>query len=305
MDKLKKVLICGVGAVGSIYANLINEYNSDDLMVLVDEKRLDNYTKNPKIFNGKPLKFNYILPQNNDFKADLIIIATKYDGLNDVIKNIKNFVKEDTIIISLLNGVISEEIIAKKYGWKHVLLSYFIGHSAMREGNKIVHDGTGKIVFGIKDENLTDISDIQKVKDYFDKVGIKYEIPNDMQHSYWLKFMLNVGSNQPSAILNMTFGQMQNNPKFIDFFKEIMKEVQKIAEAEGVKNTQSMINEALVVFNKMMPEGRTSTLQDIQAHRKTEVDIFAGTVIELGKKHNIPTPYNEVLKHMIEILEHE
>jgi 2-dehydropantoate 2-reductase len=303
MKEIQKVLICGIGAVGSIYANIINEYNSENLKILVDEKRLENYKKNPKIFNGKQLKLNYILPQDKIFQADLIIIATKYDGLKDAINNIQNFVKEDTIIISLLNGVISEDKIAQKYGWKHTLLSYFIGHSAMRDGNKIIHDGTGKIVFGVKNKNITDVSDIQTVKKFFDKVGIKYEIPDDMLRSYWLKFMLNVGSNQPSAILNMTFGQMQNNPKFMEFFKKIMFEVEQIAKAEGVKNTQSMIDEALLTFNKMMPEGRTSTLQDIQAHRKTEVEIFAGTVIELGKKHNIPTPYNIVMKDMIEILE--
>jgi 2-dehydropantoate 2-reductase len=58
-------------------------------------------------------------------------------------------------------------------------------------------------------------------------------------------------------------------------------------------------------FNKMLPEGKTSTLQDIEAGRKTEVEIFAGTIIELGKKYNIPTPYNMVMKDMIEILENK
>lgn len=302
MNEIKNVVICGIGAVGSIYANKINEYNSNFLRVLVDKTRLQNYTTNPKIFNGKPLYFNYILPENNDFKADLIIIATKFDGLNETIKNIKNFVKEDTIILSLLNGVTSEELIAEKYGWKHTLLSYFIGHSAMRYGNNITHDGVGTVVFGIKDKTQTDIRDIELVKNYFDKVGLDYKIPDDMQRDLWLKFMLNVSSNQPSAILGMTFGQMQSNQKFMDFFVKIMKEVRKIAKAQGVKNTETIIDEALETFNKMIPEGKTSMLQDVESKRKTEVEMFAGTIIELGKKHNIPTPYNQIMKEMIEII---
>lgn len=302
MNEIKNVVICGIGAVGSIYANKINEYNSNFLRVLVDRTRLQNYTTNPKIFNGKPLYFNYILPENNDFKADLIIIATKFDGLNETIKNIKNFVKEDTIILSLLNGVTSEELIAEKYGWKHTLLSYFIGHSAMRYGNNITHDGVGTVVFGIKDKTQTDIRDIELVKNYFDKVGLDYKIPDDMQRDLWLKFMLNVSSNQPSAILGMTFGQMQSNQKFMDFFVKIMEEVHKIAKAQGVKNTETMIDEALETFNKMIPEGKTSMLQDVESKRKTEVEMFAGTIIELGKKHNIPTPYNQIMKEMIEII---
>lgn len=302
MKEINKVLICGIGAVGSIYANKINEYNSDNLRVLVDKKRLENYTKNPKIFNGKPLFFNYILPDSKDFKADLIIIATKYDGLKDTIKNIENFVKDDTIIISLLNGVTSEELIAQKYGWTHTLLAYFIGHSAMRDGNKITHDGIGSIVFGVKDSSNTDVKDVKLVKDFFDKVGTDYKIPEDMLRALWLKYMLNVCSNQPSAILHMTFGDMQSNEKFMKFFKKVMTEVQIIAKAEGVKNTETMIDEALVSFNKMIPNGKTSMLQDIEAGRKTEVDMFAGTMIDLGKKHNISTPYNQVMKDFIEII---
>ena len=302
MNEIKKCLICGIGAVGSIYANKINEFDSDSLRVLVDENRLEKYKKSPKIFNGKPLNFNYILPSATDYKADLIIIATKFDGLNDVIKNIENFVKEDTIILSLLNGVFSEEIIAKKYGWKHIPISYFIGHSAMRDGNNITHDGIGDIVFGVKDENKTDICDVELVKNYFDKVGISYKTPDDMLHAYWLKYMLNVSSNQSSAILHLTFGQMQNSERFQAMLKKIMQEVQQIAKAEGVKNTDLMIDEAIKTFYKMIPEGKTSMLQDVEAGRKTEVEMFAGTMIELGKKHGILTPYNQVMKDMLEII---
>ena len=55
MKEIKTVLICGIGAVGSIYANKINQYDSNNLKILVDEKRLKQYTKTPKIFNGKEL----------------------------------------------------------------------------------------------------------------------------------------------------------------------------------------------------------------------------------------------------------
>lgn len=303
MEEIKHVLICGIGAIGSIYANKICHYDNKNLKILVDKNRLEKYTKHPKIFNGKELKLNYVLPENTDFKADLIIIATKFYGLFDAIKNIKNFVKNDTIILSLLNGVTSEDYIAEKYGWKHLPHSYFIGHSAMREGNIITHDGKGTLVFGVYDEKITDKNDEILLKNYFDKVGVDYKIPNDIQHSMWLKFMLNVSSNQASAILHKTFGQMQESPKFRKLLKDIMQEVVEIAKAHGVKNTQTMIDEAFKGFDKMIPEGKTSMLQDIEAGRKTEVEIFAGTVIELGRKYNIPTPYNNVIKEMIDIIE--
>lgn len=302
MKDIKKVLICGIGAVGSIYANKINEFDSENLRILVDKKRLENYTKNPKIFNGKPLNLNYILPEDKSFQADLIIIATKFDGLFEVVENIKNFVKEDTIIMSLLNGVTSEEIIAQKYGWKNVPLSYFIGHSAMRDGNNITYDGVGDIVFGVKNSDVTNVEIIEIVKKYFDKAKINYKTPENMFRAYWLKYMLNVSSNQPSAILKMTFGQMQDNKKFVGFLKKVMSEVQAIAKAQGVTDSETMIDEALVSFYKMIKDGKTSMLQDVEAKRITEVEMFAGTMIKLGEKYSIPTPYNMVMKDMIEII---
>ena len=299
MNGIKNVLICGIGAVGSIYAQKIQKFSPKDLKILVDEERFTRYSKNPMVFNGKDLVLDYVLPENKDFKADLIIIATKYDGLSDAVKNIKNFVKSDTIILSLLNGVTSESIIAKEYGQDKLLLSYFIGHSAMREGRFITHDGAGKIVFGSKN---VDKSRELRVKEFFDRVGIDYEIPDDMEHALWLKFMMNVSTNQPSAILRMTFGEMNANEKFLEFSRKLMREVQAVAKAEGVKNTDIMIDEALEAVSEMIPEGKTSMLQDVLAGRKTEVEMFAGAMIEFGKKHNIPVPYNRFMYELFGII---
>ena len=277
----------------------ISRYNKENLKILVDKDRYEKYIKNPLVFNGKELNLNYILPENKDFKADLIIISTKYDGLKSAINNISNFVHNDTIIVSLLNGITSEDIISKRYGENRLVYSYFIGHSAVRNNRSVTQDGIHKIVFGkYKNEENVEI-----LKEYFDRAGINYEIPDDIIHSMWLKFMLNVSTNQPSAIFKYTFGEMMSDEKCVEFIKNIMKEVQTIAKLECVKNTENMIDEALSALSKMSPDGKTSMLQDIEAGRKTEVDIFAGTIIALGKTHNIPTPYNKIIYEMINIIE--
>ena len=298
--EIKNILVCGLGAVGSIYADKIQKFCPDNLKILVDEARLKRYEQTHVIFNGRELKFNYILPAEKNFKADLILIATKFDGLSEVINNIKNFVGENTIIMSLLNGVTSEEVIAKTYGKEKVLYSYFIGHSAVRTGRSVVHDDYNILVFG--SENGLD-ERVIAVKDFLDKAHIKYEIPSDIKYSLWRKFVLNVSTNQPSAILKMTFGEMQSNKVFVRFATNIMQEVTNIAKAEGINNADNLVKDGLDALAMMCPEGKTSMLQDIEAGRPTEVDMFAGTLIRLGKKHNIPTPYNHVLYEMIQVIQ--
>ncbi len=297
MKDIKNVVICGLGAVGSIYAEKIENYSEANLKVLVDKQRLERYTQNPIIMNGKELIFDYILPEATCFKADLIIIATKFDGLNDAINNLKNFVKEDTIILSLLNGVTSEEIIANVYGWDKLLLSYFMCPSAVRDGRSIIQDGRGKIVFGAK--NSDNIHKQELVKEFFDKVGIYYEIPEDMEYALWLKYLLNVSTNQPTAVLNLTFGEMEQSKEFKEYCSGLMNEVQAIAKAKGIKNTENMIPRANAALKTMNPDGKTSMLQDVLAKRKTEVEMFAGTMIKLGKKYNVPVPYNKLMHEKI------
>lgn len=301
MKEIKKVIICGLGAVGSIYAEKIQNYAQAELKILVDKARLNKYTQNPLVMNGRKLFFDYVLPECTDFKADLVIIATKFDGLFAVIDNLNNFVKDDTIILSLLNGVTSEEIIAQRYGWDKILLSYFICPGAVRTGRNVVQDGSGKIVFGA--HNQIGISRQNLVRDFFDKANIRYEIPSDIEYSMWLKYMLNVSTNQPTAVLNLTFGEMFKSKAFIEYNNGLMKEVQAVAKAKGINNTDKMIEDALLALKTMNPECKTSMLQDVLAKRKTEIEIFADTMIKFGIEYNIPTPYNRLMKEKIEFIQ--
>ena len=299
MKDIKNVLLCGLGAVGSVYADKFQRYCPDNFRVLVDDERLTRYTKNQILFNGKPLNCRYVTPNETDFKADLIIIATKMAGLGAALNEMVNFVHDDTIIIPLLNGVTSERIVAEKYGWSRVLYGYFIGHSAIREGNNITQDGVNTLVFGAEIKND---ERVERVKVFFDNAGVNYKVPDDVRHSLWCKYMLNVAANPTTALLRMTFGEMLSNEPFMELAVKIMKEVQLAAKAAEVKNTDTMIDETVAHLKTMIPSGKTSMLQDVEAGRLTEIDIFVNPVIELGKKYGFPTPYCEFLKEMFAII---
>lgn len=295
--EIKKVLLCGLGAVGLTYAYKLKDVC--ELKILADSARINKYTQIPPEFNNKKVRLDYVTPENAG-PADLIIIATKNNGLPSAIEYIKNSISEKTIIISLINGISSEKEIANKYGWDKVLHSYFIGHSAVREGNKVFNDGVGKIVFGSPyKENASKIRILEK---FFQQNNIDYEVPEDIIYSIWLKFTMNVFSNQASAIMKLSFGDMKSQA-FKEFAKKIISEVREIAVKEGVKGTENLEKDALEALSLMVDDGKTSMLQDILAGRKTEVEIFGGEVIRLGKKHGLITPYNQVMFDMIKFLE--
>ncbi len=295
---IDKVLLCGLGAVGLTYANKLK--NVCELKILADSSRIERYAKTPPELNDRQIIFDYITPDSN-WEPDLIIITTKAQGLDSAIDYIKNFVKDKTIIISLLNGITSENKIANVYGKEKVLHSYFIGHSAVRNGNKVYQDGVGTIVFGSPyEENRANVI---KLKEFFEKNNIDYEIPKDIIYSMWLKYVFNLFSNQASAIMNLTFGEMKKSIKFKEFAKKVISEVKIIAEKEGVRNLENLESDSISSLDRMIDSGKTSMLQDILAKRPTEVDIFAGEILRLGEKYNIATPYNQLMYDMIKIIE--
>mgnify|MGYP002856523608 CR=1 FL=1 len=288
----KNILICGLGALGITYAARLNNIDKFNLKILVDESRIERYTKNKPVFNEVVQNFDYILP-SAQFDADLIIVCTKMQGLDDAISYMKNFVSSKTVIISLINGISSEEKIKKAFPEAKVLKSYFIGHSAERVNNSVIQDGVGKIV---SEYNAV-------LKEVFEQAGINYEFSDDINYSMWLKYTLNVFSNQTSAILKMSFGELKHNDEFIKFAKKIINEVRQIAEKKGVKNLENLERDALKALDGMCDSGKTSMLQDILAKRHTEVDIFAGELNRLGKELGVETPYNKVLYDLIKIEE--
>ena len=303
MNKIKNILICGLGGVGCVCASSIQDTKEYNLKILVDEKRIEKYKQTPTTYNNKEYHFDYILPLNTHFKADLIIIATKNDGLKEAIKNIKSFISEDTIIISLLNGIHSEEEIAKVYGWKNVLISYYIGNSCVRENRSITMKGNYNIIIGTNREGNKEA--LQKLENLFKETNICYKLEENILDEYWKKFIINVGVNQACAYTSVELKEIRNNKSHLNLLKALMEEERQVAEKEGIKNHKKIYEKAEFFLLKELDNAHPSMLQDVENRRKSEVEIFAGKVLELGKKYNIKTPANKKIYTTIKQAEND
>jgi 2-dehydropantoate 2-reductase len=302
MQDIKNVLVIGLGAIGSIYAAKLQQYDPTCVRVLIDESRVERYTAQGIVLNGVRHDFNYVLPGPNSEKADLILIATKADALPEAIAAIEGYVHDETIILSLLNGITSEEMIAARYGWEHVLHAYFIGHGSMRTGNTITFSGVGRIVFG-EANSFMRTPRVEAVCRFLDQAGIAYEVPDDILFSMWCKFVINVGINQASAVLRATYGVFQRSEKAHAIALALMQETVLIARKVGINNVDAILPWCNDFIRNMPSAFKSSMLQDVEAGNKTEVDMFGGAVCALGQKYGIPTPQNEMFVTLIKALE--
>ncbi len=117
--------------------------------------------------------------------------------------------------------------------------------------------------------------------------------------------MINVGINQVSAVLGAPYGVFQRSQKTRDLMESAMREVMAIAKTAGVNLFEKDIEDWYAFLSRLSPDGKTSMVQDVEARRKTEVEMFAGKVIELGNRYGIETPVNETLFRFIKAIEQE
>jgi 2-dehydropantoate 2-reductase len=308
MKPIETVLIAGSGAVGLTVADTFYRYDPRCIALLAGGKRLDRYRRNGLHINEAKVDFILADPEAAKPAAfDLIIVACKNHHLNQIITDIKPFVGPKTLILSLLNGISSEEILGRSYGRERLPLAIILGADAQRRDNKISFTRRGVVHFGDAEGKAG--SRDECIEEFFTRTGLPFEHHReDMKKTLWFKFMVNVGANQTSALLRLPYGAFkQKNQRTIPEAREIlesaMREVIPIARAEGISLGEEDIAKWLSAVELLDDQGYTSMCQDVLAGRKTEVELFGLTVVEYGKKHRISTPVNELLYRALRVIE--
>ncbi|MDR0708624.1 MAG: ketopantoate reductase family protein [Spirochaetaceae bacterium] len=308
MKQIDSVLIAGAGAIGLLIADTLYRYNPGGVRILASGERQKRYRGTGLWVNGERLDFSFAdgeTPEGN--RTDLIIVACKHHHLEQVIADTRPFVGEETIILSLLNGITSEETIGAVYGRERLPLAMIIGTDSQNTGNGTSFTRRGVVNFG--DAGGRETARDRLIADYFTRAGLPFEYhPNDMKRAFWYKYMINVGANQSSALLRLPYACFKrNHPRGIDearrLLESAMREVIAIANRLGIDLGDRDIENWYSTLAALNDSGYTSMCQDVLAGRKTEVELFGLTIGEMGLKYGIPTPVNSTLALALRAIE--
>ena len=233
--------------------------------------------------------------------VDFLIVSLKYGALPGALDDITAITGENTVIMSLMNGVDSEEIIAEKVGAEHLLHAVIkVASHKENDGYVFNPEATLGIIFGEVSAPY-DSERVQAVLDLFSGTGLHYRATDCILEEIWSKFRLNVCNNLPQAILGAGVGCYRDSVHMKAISDGLRAELMAIAEAKGIDISKADVSSGR--GSAVPPTARYSTLQDLDAGRHTEIDMFSGALIRMGKELGIPTPYNEFTYHMIKALE--
>ena len=297
--EIKKVSIIGLGALGILFGHhLAKRMPKEDLRIIADRDRIHRYREEKVYCNGQPCEFHYVTPDEPCEPADLILFTVKFQGLQEAIEAAWNHVGEHTLILSALNGISSEAMIGEAYGMDKVLYCVAQGMDAVKTGNQLTYVNMGMLCFGDREPGTVS-PQARRVASFFDATDFPYMIDTDMRKRLWGKFMLNVGVNQTVAVYESNYGAVQREGRERNTMIAAMREVLALSEKEDVPLTEEDLQYWLKVLGTLSPDGKPSMAQDVEAKRPSEVELFAGTVLALGKKHGVPTPVNKELYERI------
>lgn len=294
MEKMiTKTAIIGMGALGLMYGeHIVSHLGKESVSFILDDDRFERYQSKTFTCNGQKLDLK--MQKSSDKEIfDLVIVAVKYNSLQSALDTMKNFIGENTIILSVLNGISSEEIIGERYGMDKLLITVAQGMDAMRNDSDLKYTKKGQLFLGItgaqKKENL------DAVTAFFDKVQMPYEVEENIMYRLWAKFMLNVGVNQTCAVFDCTYHDTTVPGKIHDTYVNAMKEVVLLSKYEGINLAESEVQHYIDIIASLDPKGYPSMAQDRKAKRYSELEMFAGTILELAKKHKVEVPANQFL----------
>ena len=298
--KIQSVAILGAGAVGSYIIWGLSKKDNIRLGVIAEGDRARRLKESGCAINGAVYRPEVWTPQEAQ-GVDLLVVALKYGSLPGALESIKTAVGSNTVVMSLMNGVDSEELIAAQVGAEHLLYSFIkVTSHKEADGYHFDPDATLGVIYG---ERFAPFENerVQAVRELFTDSGVNFRVTEHIQEEMWSKFRLNVCNNLPQAILGAGVGCYRDSVHMQAISDGLRRELEAIAAAKGID--LSLVDSAVSYGSLVKPSARYSTLQDLDAHRHTEIEMFSGALIRMGQELGIPTPYNEYTYHMIKAME--
>lgn len=282
-----KIGIFGAGAIGITIASYLYKNYPNDVYFCATGRHYS------KLIDGVYLNDeHYDIKVTSSEEMDYLIVCVKNYDLESALDEMKSFINKDTVILPLLNGIEAHDIIRKKFLTNKVLYG-MIRIEANMENMRVNASQIGLISFGER-FNPTIPAYLLPLKKAFDDSGIKNEVSPDMMRSVWLKWMLNIGINQVSALTRSTYLDMHH-----EYLQEILYnlflEIVALAAMEGVDIKREDADYFIKESHNWTSNRYTSLAMDIMNKRRNELEYFSGTALRLAKKHNLSLPFNDFM----------
>jgi 2-dehydropantoate 2-reductase len=233
-------------------------------------------------------------------KADLVIFFVKTYHTEKAVRDALVLQKEDTIFLTLQNGLDNEEVICQQVDRKKVLLGVTNHGATLLGPGYIRHAGREKTSIGELDGRVTDR--VTRIIQMFCKAGIETEVSSNIHDLVWAKLFVNIGMNALTALTGFKNGQLLDYSETLGLMEALVSEAVEVASRKGIQIEGSPIEKVKAVAEATR-ENRSSMGQDFDYKRRTEIDAINGAVVREAEHLGIPAPFNRAVTDLVKVIE--
>jgi 2-dehydropantoate 2-reductase len=299
-----KIVVMGSGAMGGLFGGLLTRSGEEVWLVGNRKEQIDRILSTGLTLEEKGK--SQIIPMNATLdaatagKADVAIFFVKTYDTEGALSDALVLEKDDTIFLTLQNGLGNEEVICQKIDRKKVMLGV-TGHGATLLGpGHIRHAGWGKTFIGELDHRITDR--VSRIAKTFSEAGIETEVSLNIHDQVWEKLLVNVGINALTALTGFKNGQLLDYPETSRLMKRLVAEAVEVARGRGIHLAEDPIEKVRKVA-EATKENRSSMGQDFDRRQKTEIDAINGAVVREAYLLGIPVPFNQAVTDLVKAIE--
>jgi 2-dehydropantoate 2-reductase len=224
--------------------------------------------------------------------ADLALVCVKTYQTAGILDDLASAVTDSTIIVTLQNGVESDEVVASRFGWHRVVPAAVYVGATIDEPGVVTHAAPARMSIGAR--TGFEASRLDALREVLASSGQRVQISSDIQHERWRKLMWNASFNTVSAMTMRTPGELLAMPETRALLRRIMQEVVDVARASGIGLVDSDVDDH-IAWTERSSGMRTSTMVDRSRGRTMEADALIGVIVRRGRELSVPTPASETM----------
>jgi 2-dehydropantoate 2-reductase len=298
-----RVAVVGAGSVGGYFGGLLADGGAPVVMIgrkpFVDAVNRDGLFLDALQFQ-KRVRVEASTDLDAARGADLVLFCVKTTDNAATARELAPYLAPQTIVLSLQNGVDNIEQIRAAAGIDALPVVVYVAASTPEPGH-VKHAGRGDLVVGPECQRTKRIAEI------FERAKIPCRTTDNMEGELWVKFIWNCALNAISALGQARYRQIANSADARKVVQEVVNEVLAVARAAhivlpGVDSPAAALAGAMKIATQMAGQ-LSSTGQDINRGKKTEIDSLNGFISRRGAELGVPTPVNHTLYTLVKLLE--
>ena len=290
-----RIAVVGTGGIGGPYGASLAKAGVDVTFV-ARGAHLTAMRKNGLLVEGDRGETHIRPAQATDDIAgigvvDFVLFCVKFWDVEDVGRQLRAVVGPQTAIVPLQNGVDAAERLIPVLGPQAVMGGTAFVTGTIAAPGVIRQTGTyQRMTFGELDGRRSERG--QRLRDLCETAGFEGVFSPDIKVPIWEKFILLVPLSGLHALTRVPLGMWRDDPDLLALYEAALRETVAVGLAEGVPLPPDSVDNGMAQMGSMPAHHTTSMGNDLLRGNRLELPWFAGKVVELGRRHDIPTPVN-------------